>query len=647
MSKAGCSMHIHSSKRGFSLIGMLAASAIGAILVAGIMQFFANINRSVKDMKAEINQSEMERYLLETIDCTNTLNEYAKTTTGGIWGGNSTSLSEIKNSSGNTVMDLSDSSETDRLEREYGIHNPNFEVTCVDSSCACGTPAPTPTNPCQKRWSLRLNSQKKVGNSYVYNYPIFFSVETTYKGNPVDPLPPSIFTCKLEGVGKNPCLVLTNASNDELTLAGCGGTENVRKEGTVAFGFGAGKSVTTGEKNTFVGYEAGKANTIGNNNMFLGYQAGSANIRGRSNIFIGEDSGKKNTRGGFNTFLGYRSGQNNNGSQNVYIGANAGGYDQTHVAGNNVFVGYNAGGHNTSGSDNTFIGFEAGQTNQTGSGNIYIGYRAGSIRVQGEPSSVQPSSRSNNIILVPGSNKWQINLPASGCTQALGGCSFNYYTVAQKNDLPGNRNVLIGSFSLEKQEELMSQHSNYLYIHDLIEGNKKEKWVSINHSLETDQLYASLNSLSDRRKKKNIRELKKSLEKINKLRPVQFEWKIDKGDEKSRRKKDKQSLGFIAQEVSSIIPEVVEKDRKGFFTINYPELIPLVVSAFKAFQKQVQNWINNLKKLIEDKADQKELNQVKVELVDTKKELKQTKKQVLEIKRELEEIKKQLKQEKN
>ena len=656
MSKVGCNMRFHSSKRGFSLIGMLATSAIGAILVTGIMQFFANINRSVKDMKAEINQGELERYLLETIDCKNTLEDSATTAAGKIWtGANITALNKVKNSSGNTVLNvdatINPNPDIERLKSEYSIYNPNFEVTCDSAlnpnttanplTCNCSAETISSTAPCEGRWSLKFTSQKKVDNTYIYNYPVFFSVEVKFTGgSSTTPPTPAQFSCTLKGTGKNPCLVLTDASNDQLTLAGCGGTENVRTLGMVAFGFGAGKSNTTGGSNTFIGLRAGENTTSGGINTFVGAFSGQSNVSGGANIFVGRSSGARNTTGSDNVVIGANSGFNNTtGGGNVFIGRNSGRRSRTGES--NVFVGRDSGRENTTGGKNTFIGFEAGKTNSTGEGNIYIGYQAGVGQTTGD----------NNILLRMGDAKiFQLQaVPVGTCPTP--GCSLQ---MIAKKDRPGNNNVLIGSFSLEKQEELMSQNSNYLYIHELIEGNKEEKWVSINHSLEAEQLYASLNSLSDKRKKKNIRELKKSLEKINKLRPVQFEWKADKGGEKSHRKKDKKSLGFIAQEVSSVIPEVVEKDRKGFFTINYPELIPLVVSAFKVFQKQVQNWINDLKKLVEAKADKTELNQVKEELTDTKKELKQTqkqlkqtKKQLSEIKEDLTDIKQQLKQRRN
>ena len=195
---------------------------------------------------------------------------------------------------------------------------------------------------------------------------------------------------------------------------------------------------------------------------------------------------------------------------------------------------------------------------------------------------------------------------------------------------PGNNNIIIGSFSAKKEKEIMSKNSNYLWVQGLIEGNAREQWVAINSSLESKNLYASLHSHSDRRLKKDIKPLffrgeipafaeraegagvidKKRktdgqtkevtfLEKLNRLKAYSFKWK-----DTAPTGKAKKHFGFIAQETKKVIPEVVEKDRKGFFTIRYTELIPVIVSAFQEFQKAVGDHFSRLwsvlKKLIKE-----------------------------------------------
>ncbi len=123
--------------------------------------------------------------------------------------------------------------------------------------------------------------------------------------------------------------------------------------------------------------------------------------------------------------------------------------------------------------------------------------------------------------------------------------------------------------------------------------------MAIKNSLETNNLYASLHTSSDKRLKTNIKELSRPLDKLNKLNAYSFKW-----NKKSLKPTDKKHIGFIAQEVKTVIPELVEKDRAGFFTIRYTEIIPLVVSAFKEFQELVRENFRKLKQSVSTTQDE-------------------------------------------
>jgi hypothetical protein len=89
---------------------------------------------------------------------------------------------------------------------------------------------------------------------------------------------------------------------------------------------------------------------------------------------------------------------------------------------------------------------------------------------------------------------------------------------------------------------------------------------------------------SDRRIKKNIIDLKYGLNDIKLLRPVNYDLNVDTSNNSNR-------LGFIAQEILPIIPEMVSYDdniEKYFITMT--DLIPVTV---KAIQEQ-QNIIETL-----------------------------------------------------
>jgi hypothetical protein len=88
---------------------------------------------------------------------------------------------------------------------------------------------------------------------------------------------------------------------------------------------------------------------------------------------------------------------------------------------------------------------------------------------------------------------------------------------------------------------------------------------------------------SDRRLKKDIVDIEaEEIEDMDKLHPVTYSWKDDKHNKKH--------YGFIAQDVQKIYPHLTETKIMGeYLTINYNELIPVMV-------KQIQN----LKKELED-----------------------------------------------
>ena len=111
----------------------------------------------------------------------------------------------------------------------------------------------------------------------------------------------------------------------------------------------------------------------------------------------------------------------------------------------------------------------------------------------------------------------------------------------------------------------------------------------------------SVNTTSDARLKTNITEVKQSsLEKIQELRPVQFTWNpiedFHISDTTSTRKTylsedlDYKRLhyGFLAQEVQKLYPELVQEDGDGYLSINYIELIPILVQAVQELSTEVE-----------------------------------------------------------
>ncbi|MFA6329259.1 MAG: tail fiber domain-containing protein [Candidatus Micrarchaeia archaeon] len=93
---------------------------------------------------------------------------------------------------------------------------------------------------------------------------------------------------------------------------------------------------------------------------------------------------------------------------------------------------------------------------------------------------------------------------------------------------------------------------------------------------------------SDARWKRNVTALSpsSSLDKILALRPVNFEWKTEEYPKMGFT--NGTQVGFIAQDVEKIIPEVVTTDNNGYKGMSYERLTPVITGAMQEQQKQIE-----------------------------------------------------------
>ena len=102
--------------------------------------------------------------------------------------------------------------------------------------------------------------------------------------------------------------------------------------------------------------------------------------------------------------------------------------------------------------------------------------------------------------------------------------------------------------------------------------------VSVNgKNLEAEIELAKKLPSSDERLKKNIHTITNPIEKVSALRGVSFEYK----------ETGQKQIGFIAQEIEKIIPEVVGENPDGYKGVQYQNVVGLLVEAIKEQQKQI------------------------------------------------------------
>jgi hypothetical protein len=86
-----------------------------------------------------------------------------------------------------------------------------------------------------------------------------------------------------------------------------------------------------------------------------------------------------------------------------------------------------------------------------------------------------------------------------------------------------------------------------------------------------------ITAFSDERLKEDIRPLEDSLEKVQAIEGISF---VKKNDEDK-----KQKIGFIAQQLKEVLPEVVHENEDGIHSVAYGNITALLVEAVKEQQK--------------------------------------------------------------
>lgn len=290
--------------------------------------------------------------------------------------------------------------------------------------------------------------------------------------------------------------------------------------------------------------------TFGTNNFFAGAGAGNFIVTGNGNTAVGSNALASNIGGSSNTAIGWgalssnTSGFNNDASGHDALFSNTTGY-------NNVASGLSALSGNTTGIENTAVSVNAMQLNQTGGSNTAVGLNALQSNTTG----------SNNIAL------------GFGAGSAL---------------TTGSNNIAIGNGGVAGESNTIRLGSGTHTQTLLLGGDVGIGRTPSGFKLDVNggvRCVGAVNTSSDARFKLDIQPLDGALAKITKMRGVSYEWNRaafpDKGFSDGRQ------IGFIAQEIAPIVPEVVTEDGQGFFSVAYSALVPVLVEAVKEQQQTI------------------------------------------------------------
>ncbi len=363
--------------------------------------------------------------------------------------------------------------------------------------------------------------------------------------------------------------VLSIAGTDNLFAGIAAGSANTSGSGNAFFGSNGGSSNTGGVSNAFFGSSAGLDNTLGSANSFFGFRAGENNTTANFNSFFGILAGFGNTRGESNSFFGKFSGiDNTDGTRNSFFGAESGISNRT---GNfNSFFGNTAGETNSTGNFNTFFGASAGRLNTTGSNNTIIG------------ASANVAANNFNVATAIGS----FARVTTSNTIQLGRTGGEDRVIA-----PGGIALRDGSLRLREPND--TNHS--IGYDSAVDGirfaafggfrwfNSRLSRIQMDLTTAGDLfIVGSYRQISDARYKTDVQTLTGALDTIGRLRGVTFNWKSEQNDNRRTQ------IGFIAQEIEEVLPSLVSTDENGYKSISYPNVVPVLVEAFKEQQSQIE-----------------------------------------------------------
>ena len=288
----------------------------------------------------------------------------------------------------------------------------------------------------------------------------------------------------------------------------------------------------TGVRNTAYGNASLQANSIGSDNTAVGYFALNKNTARTNPTYIGNQ----------NTAVGSYSLQSNTtGTRNTGTGA---------------FSLQN----NTTGIDNSVNGYSALKSNTTGYRNSAIGsYSLYWNDVGNENTAIGHFSLQQNT--------------SGGGNTAMGTNSL------QKNT-EGNNNTALGY----KADVSLTNLSNATAIGYNALVTASNSIVLGNTSVSKIGGQVGWTSASDVRIKKNIRDTQYGLATVMQLRPVEY----------SLISNELKQVGFIAQEVNKLVPEVItgiegDLEKAEILGITYANLVPVLTKAIQEQQKQIDD----------------------------------------------------------
>ena len=344
--------------------------------------------------------------------------------------------------------------------------------------------------------------------------------------------------------------------------------------------------------NIAIGYEANLNNGAGGERCIaIGVAAlkAAASSNSDNNVAIGYNALTSCSNGSDNTVIGTWACQGINNSYNTAVGKNAMFYNNGSC---NTAIGHSTLNGSSSGtmsaSYNTAAGYDALKYVTTGHNNIGIGQAAvsGQVAVPVSITGDENIGIGKNALRSVCDGSRNIAIGSSALIDCSGGYNtaigfeagmYSDDSTSPLSGLQGSNNLLLGNGAGNNQIGVGTD--NYIYL-----GNTDiEKIFCAQNSID---------SLSDKRDKKNIIDIPYGLELINNLQPRQFTWDM-RGETENNPHQGTTRVGFIAQEVQTVLGQdnnvlnMVTNTNPERLTMSYGQLVPVLTKAVQELSSQL------------------------------------------------------------
>ncbi len=286
-------------------------------------------------------------------------------------------------------------------------------------------------------------------------------------------------------------------------------------------------------------------------------------------------------------------------TDNTFVGSNTGVNCQTSEALGkclgNTYLGRNAGTSQITGIDNTFIGIDTGNVSSGGNNNV-IGGGSNNTLI-GARATLFDNSLDHAVaigadsvavgsnIIVLGRRSGADTVFAPGLLNVNGG-------ISSLSRIQADGGIALSDSDIRLRGADDSSH-RILY-NSIINGIEFQafdefRWTNIRTNAIVMKLSSTgdlaikgnYNRFSDARYKTNVQIIANPLDSIRRLRGVTFNWIPEFNNSANQ-------IGFIAQEVEQVLPELVHTDKEGFKSVAYSDAVPVLVEAVKEQQTQIE-----------------------------------------------------------